>query len=116
MYPNVCQDDSKIKVEFGRGSASDTFKSIKMILDLGIEGDILSIEILDFLFNTSKNGLEIIDQVVLPEGGEMRFAYDDESDSFFLRLHPGNSLNQKSVHGVAACDEQGRILSLYAKF
>lgn len=114
MYPCVHQEEGSLKVEFAPESHEAGHQQLRMVLDFGAFGDVLGIEILNLLLETGKQALEIIGQVVPTEGEGLKYGYDDESDSFYLRLQQGNSLNQKSVDGLATSDEGGRITSLSA--
>lgn len=83
---------------------------------MGSLGDVLGVEIMNLTFEAGEQALGLISQVVPTGGDGTRYGYDDESDSFYLRLQSGDSLDQKSVDGLAICDKEGRITSLSAEW
>lgn len=114
-YPRVYQKEGSLKVEFGPESREAKRQPLRMVLDFGAFGDIVGIEILNLMMKVGKRALETISQVVSTTGEEVRYAYDEESDSFSLCLKPGRSLDQKSVDGSATCDDEGRITALISE-
>ncbi len=103
-----------MRVEFAPEPSQARHKSLRMVLDFGSFGEVLGIEIINLTLGAGKPVLDLISQVVATTGDETRYAYDDESDSFYLHMHAGNSLSNKSVDGSAICDEEGRITALSA--
>jgi len=113
-YPYMHEEEKSLRVEFAPEPRQAKRKSLRMVLDFGSFGDVLGIEIMNLMLEAGKPALDLISQVVATTGYETRYSYDDESDSFYLRVHAGKSLNQKSVDGLAICDEDGRITELSA--
>jgi len=87
-----------------------------MILDFGEQGGVVGIEILDWALSTGKNSLTVIAQTVPTNGDGLRYSYDAESDSFYLRLKAGRSLDQKAIHGFMCCDDRGQVVALSAEW
>lgn len=115
-YPCVHQEEGVLSVEFAPESAQATRKPVRMVLDFGSLDNVLGIEIMNLTLEAGEQALGLISQVVADTGDETRYGYDDESDSFYLRVQTGNSLNQKSIDGLAICDEKGRITALSAEW
>jgi uncharacterized protein YuzE len=83
-----------------------------MVLDLDQSGDVIGVEILNLIFHAGKNSLKAINRCVPTEGDGLRYAYDEDSDSFYLRLRPGKSADQKAIQGLLSLDNDGQISSL----
>jgi uncharacterized protein YuzE len=87
-----------------------------MVLDFGQWGEIIGVEILNLVFQAGKGCLGIISRSVPTKSEGLRYAYDEASDSFYLRFRTGSSFKQKSVQGSVFLDPDGTITGLSAKW
>ena len=111
-YPRVCEEAGSLSVEFAPDGRMSRRVPLTMVIDLGQDGDVLGIEILDLVSQTGKESLGIIRQAVRTDGGGLRYAYDDDSESFYLQLRAGRSVDQKALEGFAFLDDLGQILGI----
>jgi uncharacterized protein YuzE len=114
-YPHITKREDSFKIEFLQSSGQATRKPLRMVVDFGLSGDVLGIEIMNLTLEAGKQALELITQVIPTTGEGTTYGYDEDSDSFYLRLNSGSSSNQMSIDGLAICDEEGRIIALSAE-
>jgi len=115
-YPRISKKDRSLVVEFVPGEKQRSERSLKMVLDFGEFGEIVGIEVINLVLQAGKNCLGIINQSVRTDGGELKCSYDEEADSFYLRLKAGRSIDQKAVQGSMVLDNNGHILALNAEW
>jgi len=88
----------------------------EMVLDLDDAGKIIGIEILNLLFYAGEHGLDLIKHVLRTKGEELRYSYDEDSDSFYLRLRSGRSIEQNPIQGALIFNDKRQIVSLSAQW
>jgi uncharacterized protein YuzE len=115
-YPQVREEDGSLSVEFAPVVKRSTGQPLKMVLDFGQFGEVVGIEVLNLIFEAGKNSLGIIGQSVRTDGDGMRYSYDEDSDSFYLRLKAGKSVDQKALQGSMFLDDAGQILGFSAEW
>jgi uncharacterized protein YuzE len=115
-YPQIDRESQSFSVRFTAEAGDVGGKPIEMVLDFDQFGEVIGIEILDLMFNAGKGCLLGIAQCVPTEGDGVRYSYDEDSDSFYLRVTAGNSLDQKTVDGQLSLDAEGRITAMRAKW
>ncbi len=115
-YPHVLEEEGSVAIEFAPGAEQSNARTLKMVLDFGQWGEVVGIEIISLIFAAGKDCLQIIDRSLPTQGEGLRYAYDEESDCFYLRLKTGRSCGQRSVTGSMLLDADGRITSLGAKW
>ena len=111
-FPKIFKNNISFRIEFCSIIKNTDEKLIEMVLDFDQFGEIVGVEIINLLFHVGKNGLGIISHVIPNKGIGLRYSYDEENDSFFLKLRPGRSHDQIEVEGAALLDENGQILCL----
>lgn len=115
-YPQVHQSDKSLSVVFAQSTTYSVGRHIEIILDFCQYGRVLGVEILNLNFKAGKNSLGMISHSVQTEGDGLRYAYDDDSDSFYLQLEKGRSIDQKALHGNLFLDDLGQIICLKAEW
>lgn len=111
-YPQVHGENGSLFVAFGQVEERSSGRPLSMTLDKDQDGAILAIEVINFLLIAGSNSLETIRKVVSEEGKELKYSYDEDSDSFYLRLKPGRSVEQSTVQGSMFFDREGTIVAL----
>jgi len=112
----IHEEDGSIFVEFAPDAERVGGRSIRMVLDFNSTGEVIGIEIINLVFKAGKKSLDIINQFVPIKGELPRYSYDQDSDSFYLRLKADRSLDQKALDGSMFLDREGRINALSAKW
>jgi uncharacterized protein YuzE len=115
-YPQVREKEGSLLVEFAPDAKRSAAQPLKMVLDFDELGEVVGIEIINMLLKTGKNSLNVINQSVWTDGDGRGYSYDEDSDSFYLRLKDGRSVEQKAVQGSMFLDDAGKILGLSAKW
>jgi uncharacterized protein YuzE len=115
-YPHIGEEEGSVVVEFAPSVEQSNSRPLDMVLDFGQSGEVMGIEIINLVFEAGKDCLRTINGSVPTKSEGLRYAYDEDSDSFYLRLRPGRSFNQKSVKGSMFLDTDGRITGLSAKW
>jgi len=87
-----------------------------MVLDFDSKGDVSGIEILSFVFFAGENSLSSLDPYMRVEDQLPRCVYDKGSDSFYLQLKPGSSVDQRAVDGHVFQDVRGRVIGFRAEW
>jgi len=113
-YPLIQVNDRSLSVEFSANVKLSTTHPLDMALDFDEAGEVVGIEILNLVFEAGKNCLGIIGQTVRADGYGLKYSYDEDSDSFYLRLKAGLSFDQKAVHGSMCRDVRGQIVAFSA--
>jgi len=101
--------------EFGPGVKWSDCQRVHMVRDLGEDSAAIGVEILNMASQLGTNCLRLVEQACVGSH-EGRYSYDEESDSFYLRLGAGRSIDQKSVDGCVVQDDDGRILGIRAEW
>jgi uncharacterized protein YuzE len=115
-FPQINRESLSFSARFAAEAGDVGDKPIEMVLDFNQFGEVIGIEILDLAFNAGKGCMLRIAQCVPTEGDGVRYSYDEDSDSFYLRVTAGNSLDQKTVDGQLSFDAEGRITAMSAKW
>ncbi len=110
------EDSGSLFVEFAHVAKQSAGQPLKMVLDFGQGGEVLGVEIINLALKAGRNSLRTIDESVRTQGSGLRYSYDEDSDSFYLRLKAGKSADQKAVEGVMFRDDEGRIIALNAEW
>lgn len=115
-YPRVTQDACVLTVQFAPASTRERRQPLRMVLDFGSSGEVIGIEIINLVLEVGKSALETISRTVPTAGEHVRYAYDEESDCFWLQLNAGYSRDQKAVDGQVSLDEAGRITAIVVEW
>jgi uncharacterized protein YuzE len=115
-YPQIREDDRSLIVEFAPDVNRSEERRLRMIVDLSPLGKVVGVEIINAVLKAGKNGLKLIEQSVPADGNGVKYSYDADSDSFYLRLTGDRSVDQKAVDGFVLLDDRGRILALGAEW
>jgi hypothetical protein len=111
-YPRVSQNATSLTVEFAPGARGIKRGVLRMVLDCGLCGEVLGIEIISLLGQAGKSALGAIRRSVPTAGEGVTYSYDEECDCFYLSLSPGRSVKQRTVDGSACYDAEGQITAL----
>lgn len=113
-FPRVTQTTKSFFVEFGPHASTATGRPLGMVLDFDRHNALVGIEILNLTFEAGGKSLDIISRSVRTDGDGLRYSYDADSDSFYLRFKTERSADQKAVQGLMLCDGDGQIVALRA--
>jgi uncharacterized protein YuzE len=92
-YPRLDQETGSLFVQFDEIEDRLPGRPLKMTLDFDLHGDILGIEVINLFLTVGSDSLKIVCQSVPTDGSGMRYSYDEGSDSFYLRLKTGRSVD-----------------------
>jgi uncharacterized protein YuzE len=114
-FPRSLQEGRTITVELVPDALVGSTKSVKLVLDLDEEGDVIGVEIIDLLLKVGRRGLDVIRGLLPVTGTGMRYGYDAQVDAFALHIGSARrSRDQKSVEGIIFLDANGAITGLQA--
>ena len=115
-FPKVLKDSRSFRIEFSPSIVTSKEKLIEMVLDFDQFGEIIGVEIINLLLHVGENGLGIISNVIPNDGTGIRYSYDRECDSFYLKIKSDRSVDQIEVEGLALLDKDGQIFCLNVVF
>jgi uncharacterized protein YuzE len=113
-YPRVHEEQDSLVVEFPPKVNETSRQRLRMVLDIGQSGGVIGVEIINLAFEAGENCLAVIGGSVSRCGDGVRYSYDEESDSFYIRLRQGRSQGQRALDGTVSLDERGAIIGLTA--
>jgi uncharacterized protein YuzE len=115
VYPRFCDSDHSFSAEFAPGTQRPGGDSVRMVIDVGSEAEVLGVEILDVKAQLGASSLKVIEQLPQRDGRDC-YAYDEDSDSLYLRVRSGRSVDQVAVDGIVVCDDDGRLVEVRAEW
>lgn len=107
-YPGVNTDQGRIEILLNSSDEVLPELSIEFILDIDKYGEVIGIEILHLMLDAGADCLDY-----LRESG-VEFSYDEDSDSFYMRLKEGTSLDQMVVQGKLLKNNEGQVVGFRA--
>ena len=114
IYPQAYETDRSIVVKFTSDLEQRKSFPVRMTLDFDSYGEIVGIEIINLVVQIGSKALQLLNRILPTARGRLHVAYDEESDSFYLRLRDCNSVDQKTVHGHVFLDDDDHIIGLHA--
>lgn len=111
-YPRMREKADSLIVEFAPGMEESSRQPIRMVLDFDQWSEVTGIEILHLVFDLGENCLDAVRNSVPTEREGIRYAYDDASDAFYLKLRAGKSWDQEAADGCVFLDNRGAIIAL----
>jgi uncharacterized protein YuzE len=115
-HPTIREDHTSVVMEFAPPPKRSRPLALKMVLDFSRRGELVGIEIINLILQTGPQSLDLMSRSLPRDGHGMRYAYDKDSDSFYMRVRASDSVSQQSVHGSVLIDDEGRIGSLAVKW
>ena len=85
---------------------------ISIVVDLDWSGRLIGLEVINLTLQAGKKALVHVKQTLTSAQSPMRYSYDGETDSFYLRLHVGDSSNQRSIVGTLFLDNDDQIVGI----
>jgi uncharacterized protein YuzE len=83
---------------------------IELVLDFNMLQKIIGIEIINLKLEAGKNCLAIIEKCIDCNDNEIKYSYDEECDSFYLKLANDKSMDQEVVNGSLILNDKGEII------
>ena len=99
-----------IEVSVGSYGESPKYLVMEFILDFNQFKELIGIEILSFKAMAGKHVLNKIKSIISSTGDGLRYAYDEESDSFYLQLSRDRSVDQLAVDGTLILNEREEVV------
>jgi uncharacterized protein YuzE len=113
-YPRFDAQDHAFAAEFGPGVKWSDCRPVRMVIDLGEDAAVLGVEILNLTSQLGANCLRLVEEACTGTY-DCSYSYDQESDSFYLRLGSGRSIDQKALDGCVVQGADGQILGMRAE-
>lgn len=107
-YPDVNTDQGRIEILLNSSDEVLHELSIEFILDIDKYGEVIGIEISNMMANAGDDCLDYVGNT------DVDFSYDEDSDSFYLRLKEGTSLDQLVVQGKLLKNNEGQVVGFRA--
>ena len=111
-YPKIHCAKTWMAIACAPGDQEARKRALRMVVDFDNLGNAMGIEVINICLVLGKHCLKAIREHCAIQGGGIRYAYDAESDCFYLRLRQGNSVDQRAVDGSALLNQQGEIVGL----
>lgn len=112
-YPLVRIKGGEIEIEFCSAGGSVTHHSIDAVVDFDGLSRPIGVEIIGLQCKLGSNCIDLIVRVIAIAKTDFNCSYDDNCDSFYVRIAEGRSLDQKVVEIDCRLDGQGRITSFH---
>ena len=106
VFPAVVIGDETVSIRFSDELPSQTVEVVCTV-DLTDFGEVIGVEALDWHRQLSGGVLDAPSAC-----GQVRWAYDEEVDAFYIHLMEGRSQIQKSVVGKVSLDSNRRVVLL----
>lgn len=113
-FPSIQEEGTTIRVDFGPSPSSSIKAFCEFVLDYNAMGNVIGIEIINLRLHAGQYALGTINRCLRRGLATMTYAYDDESDSFYLQFEKVASVDQKAVDGVMTLNQRGEIVSMFA--
>ena len=115
-YPNIVQSNNSIEIIVSPYNEYTKHLDIELILDFNQFHDVVGIEILNLKIEAGEFCLEEVANVISSAKKGLSYSYDEESDSFYLRITDERSIDQEAVDGKLILDRKGQIVGFKAEF
>ena len=114
VYPKVLTTDENLQVDICPYGSETKVIETEFILDFNQYREIIGIEILNLKLEAGRTCLNKIKENIKTVEN-IRYSYDEETDSFYLKLVSDRSIDQEAVIGKLTLNTEGEIVSLGAK-
>ena len=114
-YPEILTNSDDLQVIVCACEGGLLTKKAEFILDLNQFREIIGLEIFNLKLEAGEGCLTRIKENISTMDGNIRYSYDEDSDSFYLQLADEFSADQKAVIGTLTLNTKGEIVGFCAK-